>query len=50
MSDYTTDKNADRRKAYLNAAAEKIVDDLTVVASAWADGDNTNYKAALLGC
>jgi len=49
LSDYTTDKNADRRKAYLNAAAAKIVDDLTVVASAWADGDNTNYKTALLG-
>lgn len=49
LSDYTTDKNADRRKAYLNAAAEKIVDDLTVVASAWVDDDNTNYKAALLG-
>ena len=49
LSDYTTDKNADRRKAYLNAAAEKIVDDLTVIVSAWADGDNSNYKAALLG-
>lgn len=49
LSDYTTDSNADRRKAYLNAAAEKIVDDLTVIASAWADGDKTNYKAAFLG-
>mgnify|MGYP005990084139 FL=1 len=49
LSDFTSDKNADRRKAYLQAASQKIVNDLTVVASAWTKGDNTNYRAALLG-
>jgi len=49
VSDFTSSKNADRRKAYLKAASQKIVNDLTVVASAWEKGDNTNYRAALLG-
>ncbi len=49
LSDYTTNANADRRKQYLNAAASLIVSDLESMVSAWADGDNTNYKAALLG-
>jgi putative iron-regulated protein len=49
LTDYTTDANKDRRKAYLNAAAQKIVHDLTIVADAWDKDDNTNYRAALLG-
>ncbi len=49
LSDFTTNKNADRRKAYLQAASQKIVNDLTVITDAWAKGDNTNYRAALLG-
>jgi len=49
VSDFTKNKNADRRKAYLQAAAQKIINDLTVISDAWAKGDNTNYRAALLG-
>lgn len=49
LTDYTTDKFSDRRKAYLNAAVSKVVDDLTVIAKAWDKDDNTNYRAALLG-
>lgn len=49
LSDYTTDENKDRRKAYLNASAQKVVNDLTVIAKAWAKDDSTNYRAALLG-
>jgi len=49
LSDFTTSKNADRRKDFLQAASQKIVNDLTVIASAWEKGDNTNYRAALLG-
>jgi len=47
LSDYTTDKNAERRKAYLNAAAAKIVADLEVVSSAWREGGE--YRNAFLG-
>ena len=49
LSDFTINKNADRRKAYLQAASQKIVSDLTVISGAWEKGDNTNYRAALLG-
>ncbi|MGK0256165.1 MAG: putative iron-regulated protein [Arcobacteraceae bacterium] len=49
LTDYTTDANKDRRKAYLNAAAQKIINDLSVVANAWDKDDTTNYRAALLG-
>lgn len=38
--------NADRRKAYLNAAAELIVDDLQSMVDAWTTG---GYKTALIG-
>lgn len=51
LSDYTTDKYASRRAAYLKAVADKLVDDLTLVASAWennVDGTKGLYKAALL--
>ncbi|WP_211235689.1 MULTISPECIES: imelysin family protein [Psychromonas] len=51
LTDFTTDKFAKRRLDYLNAVAEKMVDDLSVVSGAWADnvsGDKGLYRAALL--
>jgi putative iron-regulated protein len=48
VSDYTTAKNADRRKAYLNAVAELMVDDLTMVVNAW-DKSTGTYRKAFLG-
>lgn len=51
LSDFTTNKLAKRRLTYLNAVADKMVDDLTVVSSAWEDkvsGDKGLYRAALL--
>lgn len=52
LTDFTTDKGAERRKAFLNAAADKLVSDLALVDSAWAsdvDGNKGLYRAALLG-
>ena len=57
LSDFTTDKNARRRLQFLQAAAEKLVSDLSLVTSAWlmqtsssCDADATGcYRAALLG-
>lgn len=52
LSDFTSDKNAPRRIAYLQAAANKIVSDLEIVSGAWSnkvDGNNGLYKAAFLG-
>ncbi|MCH9814743.1 MAG: imelysin [Epsilonproteobacteria bacterium] len=53
LSDYTDDNTeSERRKAYLNAAATKLVDDLIVVRDAWnkdLDGDKGKYRKALLG-
>lgn len=52
LSDFTSDEHAARRIAYLQAAADKLVADLTVIASAWdaeVDGDKGLYRAALLG-
>lgn len=48
LSDYTTNANADRRKSYLNATAELLVDDLTSMVNAWGKGGDT-YRDALLG-
>lgn len=48
LSDYTTDSRASRRKAYLNAAAELIVEDLNKMIAAWNKTDD-NYRKALLG-
>jgi putative iron-regulated protein len=51
VSDYISEANSDRRKAYLNAAASKIVIDLELVASAWSktlNGNTGRYRAALL--
>ncbi|QKF81285.1 imelysin family protein [Halarcobacter ebronensis] len=47
LSDFTTDKNAQRRLNYLKAATDKIVSDLEIVAGAWNDGGL--YKDAFLG-
>ena len=52
LKDFTTDKNAARRLAYLKAASEKLVDDLALVKSAWeknVDGTKGLYQAALKG-
>ncbi len=52
LTDFTTDKLAERRKAFLNAAADKLVADVALVASAWnekVDGNKGLYRAALLG-
>lgn len=50
LTDFTTDKNAKRRLAYLKAASAKIVQDLEVVTSAWQKDINGTaglYQAAL---
>lgn len=52
LSDFTSDKNAKRRLAYLQTASEKIVNDLEVITKAWAkdvDGNKGLYQAALKG-
>jgi len=46
LSDYTTDKFKERRKAFLDAAAQKIVNDLALVESGWEKG--AQYRTALL--
>jgi len=48
VSDYTTAANAERRKAYLNAVADLIVDDLNIVVEAWNKNTGT-YRKAFLG-
>ncbi|MGB6329225.1 MAG: imelysin family protein [Halarcobacter sp.] len=47
LSDFTSEKNAPRRIAFLKAAASKIVADLDIIASAWAE--DGLYKNAFLG-
>lgn len=52
LSDFTSDKNAQRRLAYLSVAAEKLISDLEVIKSAWekkVDGNTGLYQAALNG-
>jgi len=51
LTDFTTDKLAKRRLAFLTAVTTKMVDDLAVVSSAWekdVNGSNGLYRAALL--
>lgn len=51
LTDFTTDKNSQRRLAYLKASSEKLVKDLETVASAWkkeVKGNQGLYQAALL--
>ncbi|MDD2291096.1 MAG: imelysin family protein [Aliarcobacter sp.] len=52
LKDFTTDKNAARRLAYLKVASEKLVNDLEAIKSAWeknVDGTKGLYQAALKG-
>ena len=52
LKDFTSDKNAKRRLAYLKVASEKLVADLEVIKSAWdknVDGTKGLYQAALKG-
>ncbi len=52
LTDFTTDQHAERRKAFLVAATDKLVADLETVTSAWeksVDGNKGLYRAALLG-
>ncbi len=52
LADFTSDPGAARRLAYLTAAADKLVADLTPIAAAWdatVDGNAGLYRAALLG-
>lgn len=52
LSDFTTNKNAQRRLDYLVAVTDKLVDDLDMVSQAWEDkidGNRGLYKGALLG-
>lgn len=56
LTDFTSDAGADRRKAYLVAAAELLVDDLQAVVDAWQSENTPNcttgvgcYRGALLG-
>ncbi|EFU68729.1 imelysin superfamily protein [Aliarcobacter butzleri JV22] len=52
LTDFTTDKNSQRRLAYLKASSEKLVKDLETVTSAWKKeikGNQGLYQAALLG-
>jgi putative iron-regulated protein len=52
LKDFTTEKNAARRIAYLQVASEKLVSDLETVKSAWEkniDGNKGLYQAALKG-
>jgi putative iron-regulated protein len=48
LTDFTSAANADRRKAYLVAASELIVDDLTEMVDAWSAGSGS-YREAFLG-
>ena len=52
ITDFTSDKNAKRRLDFLQVSAQKLVDDLTLVNSAWqkeVDGNKGLYQAALRG-
>jgi putative iron-regulated protein len=50
LSDYTSDANADRRKAYLNAAAQKIVADLESISGAWSSAISADCSKDATGC
>lgn len=52
LSDFTEDKNKDRRLEYLKVVTEKLVEDLNTVKSSWErdiSGTAGLYRAALLG-
>lgn len=50
LKDFTTNKNADRRKAYLVASADKLVQDLQTVTKAWSATISSDCSADTTGC
>ena len=48
VTDYTTDENAERRAAYLSAAAELLTEHLTDMVEAWSPNVADNYRAEFL--
>ncbi len=50
LSDFTTDKLAPRRKAYLKAAADKLVNDLLTVTKAWDTTVSKDCSKDARGC
>ena len=50
VEDYTSNANADRRKDYLTAAADKMVMDLQVLADAWSKTASSNCSTDATGC
>jgi len=50
LGDFTTDKFAQRRLAYLQTASQKLVQDLEVVAKAWDKNISTNCQKDATGC
>ncbi len=50
LSDFTTDRLANRRKAYLKAATDKLVADLELVTSAWKKELSSNCEKDATGC
>ena len=48
FTDYTTAPNADRRIAYLDAAADLLVSDLQSLVDAWNPEGEDNYRAAFI--
>lgn len=45
VEDFTTAKNADRRRQYLNVATELLIDDLGLLVKAWEPKAADNYRA-----
>ena len=50
LSDFTSDANAQRRLAYLQAASEKVVSDLATVSSAWSRNISEDCSKDATGC
>ena len=48
VTDYTTDAGAERRKAYLLATADLIIEDLKLMTAAW-DKSTGTYRKAFIG-
>lgn len=45
VTDYTTEKNAERRKAYLGSVTDLLVEHLNTVVDAWEPDVDDNYRA-----
>lgn len=48
FTDYTTAKNADRRKKYLQLCAELLVEDLAKVIKEWNPNEKDNYRSEFI--